>query len=148
MLKKICYSNKYGKTLVILKPVITFHGFGYTFWTFWIKALHPIYKLWISNILATSITEETCIVEMRIWCNKIGTVNFIKQHETIRRNDLNLLNIFRSRVKGQCLPKYIKILVAHILCIIIFLHEAICFARGEEVTLSVLVSNDEMIYLV
>ena len=60
----------------------SFHGIGYTFWTFWIIALHLLYKLWISNILATSITEETCIVEMhivemRIWCNKIGTVNFI-----------------------------------------------------------------------
>ena len=55
----------------------SFHGFGYTFWTFWIIALHQLYKLWISNILATSITEETCIVEMRIWCKKIGTVNFI-----------------------------------------------------------------------
>ena len=55
----------------------SFHGFGYTFWTFWIIALHLLYKLWISNILATSITEETCIVEMRIWCKKIGTVNFI-----------------------------------------------------------------------
>ena len=55
----------------------SFHGFGFTFWTFWIIALHFLYKLWISNILATSITEETCIVEMRIWCKKIGTVNFI-----------------------------------------------------------------------
>ena len=36
-----------------------------------------LYRFWISNILATSITEETCIVEMRIWCKKIGTVNFI-----------------------------------------------------------------------
>ena len=45
--------------------------------TFWIIALHLLYKLWISNILATSITEETCIVEMRIWCRKIGTVDFI-----------------------------------------------------------------------
>ena len=35
----------------------SFHGFGYTFWTFWIIALHLLYKLWISNILATSITE-------------------------------------------------------------------------------------------
>ena len=56
----------------------SFHGFGYTFWTFWIIALHLLYKLWISNMLATSITEETCIVEMRIWCKKIGTVNFIR----------------------------------------------------------------------
>ena len=48
-----------------------------TFWTFWIIALHLLYNLWISKILATSITEETCIVEMRIWCKKIGTVNFI-----------------------------------------------------------------------
>ena len=55
----------------------SFHGFGYTFWTFWIIALHLLYKLWISNISATSITEETCIVEMRIWCKKIGNVNFI-----------------------------------------------------------------------
>ena len=52
-------------------------GFGYTFWTFWIIALYLLYKLWISNILATTITEETCIVEIRIWCKKIGTVNFI-----------------------------------------------------------------------
>ena len=37
-----------------------------------------LYKLWISNSLATSITEETCIVEMRIWCRKIGTVNAIE----------------------------------------------------------------------
>ena len=42
-----------------------------------IIALHLLYKLWISNILATSITEETCIVKIRIWCKKIGTVNFI-----------------------------------------------------------------------
>ena len=55
----------------------SFYGFGYTFWTFWIIALHLLYKLWISNILTTSITEETCIVEMRIWCKKIGTVNSI-----------------------------------------------------------------------
>ena len=52
----------------------SFHGLGFTFWTFWIIALHLLYKLWISNILATSITEETCIVEMRIWCRKIVTV--------------------------------------------------------------------------
>ena len=39
--------------------------------------LHLLYKLWILHILATSITEETCIVEMRIWCRKIGTVNVI-----------------------------------------------------------------------
>ena len=55
----------------------SFHGFGYTFWTFWIIVLHLLYKLWISNILATCITEETCIVEMRIWCRNIGTVNVI-----------------------------------------------------------------------
>ena len=52
-------------------------GYGYTFWTFWIIALHLLYKLWILNILAMSITEETCIVEMHIWCKKSGTVNFI-----------------------------------------------------------------------
>ena len=55
----------------------SFHGFGYTLWTFWIIALHFLYKLWISNILDSSITEETYIVEMRIWCRKIGTVNVI-----------------------------------------------------------------------
>ena len=55
----------------------SFNGFGYTFWTFWIIALYLLYTLWISNILATSITEETCIVEIRIWCKKIGTVNVI-----------------------------------------------------------------------
>ena len=55
----------------------SFHGFGCAFWAFWVVALHLLYKLWISNILATSITEETCIVEMRIWYKKIGTVNFI-----------------------------------------------------------------------
>ena len=54
------------------------HGFGYTFWTFWIIALHLLYKLWILNILETSITEETCFVEIHIWCKKIGTVNFIE----------------------------------------------------------------------
>ena len=53
------------------------YGFGYTFWIFWIIALHFLYKLWITNILATSITEETCIVEIRIWYKKISTVNFI-----------------------------------------------------------------------
>ena len=61
----------------------SFHGVGYTFWTFWIIALHLLFKLWISNILATSITEKTCIVEMRIWCKKIGTVNFIKEKEYV-----------------------------------------------------------------
>ncbi|VDI11972.1 cytochrome-b5 reductase, partial [Mytilus galloprovincialis] len=30
-----------------------------------------------SPVASTCITEETCIVEMRIWCKKIGTVNFI-----------------------------------------------------------------------
>ena len=54
------------------------HGFGYTFWTFWIIALHLLYKLWISNILDSSITEGTCIVEMRIWCRTIGTIIVIK----------------------------------------------------------------------
>ena len=49
----------------------SFHGFGYTFWTFWIIALRLLYKLWISNILAKSITEETCIVEMRIGAGKL-----------------------------------------------------------------------------
>ena len=61
----------------LLQSSDSFHGFGYTFWTFWIIALHLLYELWISNSLATSITEETCIVEMRIWCRKIGTVNVI-----------------------------------------------------------------------
>ena len=51
--------------------------------TFWIIALHLLYKLWISNILATSITEETCIVEMRIWCKKIDTVNFIMAYGSL-----------------------------------------------------------------
>ena len=37
-----------------------------------------LYKLWISNILATTMTEETCIVEMHIWCRTIGTVNVIE----------------------------------------------------------------------
>ena len=62
----------------ILQSSDSFHGFGYTFWNFWIIALHLLNKLWILHILATSITEETCIVEMRIWCRKIGTVNVIK----------------------------------------------------------------------
>ena len=55
----------------------SFHELGYTFWNFWIIALHLLYKLWILHILATSITEETLFVEMRIWCRKIGTVNVI-----------------------------------------------------------------------
>ena len=55
----------------------SFHGFGYTFWTVWIIALHLLYKLWILHILVTSITEETLFVEMRIWCRKIGTGNVI-----------------------------------------------------------------------
>ena len=72
----------------------SFHGFGYTFWTFWIIALHLLYKLWISNILAMSITEETCIVEMRIWCKKIGTVNFIiYTREIIIRNLVRFVSV-------------------------------------------------------
>ena len=31
------------------------------------------------SIFLTSITEETCIVEMRTWCKKIGIVNLIKE---------------------------------------------------------------------
>ena len=53
-------------------------GFLSRIWLYFcIIALHFLYKLWILHILATSITEETCIVEMRIWCRKIGTVNVI-----------------------------------------------------------------------
>ena len=55
----------------------SFHRFGPTFWSFWIIAFYLLYKLWISNILATSITEEICIVEIRIWCRKIDTINVI-----------------------------------------------------------------------
>ena len=61
----------------LMQSADSLYGFGYTFWTFWIIALHLLYKLWISNILATSMTEKTCFVEMRIWCRKIGTVNVI-----------------------------------------------------------------------
>ena len=49
----------------------SFHGFGYPFWTFWIIALHLLYKLWISNILATSITEESYVDETRAWRTKL-----------------------------------------------------------------------------
>ena len=48
------------------KALIPFKDLAILFWTFWIIALHLLYKLWISNILATSITEEARIVEMRI----------------------------------------------------------------------------------
>ena len=71
------------------------------FWTFWIIALHLLYKLWISNILATSITEETCIVEMCIWCKKIGTVNFIWKHKhkfPMPQGRSDLYHINRSKV--------------------------------------------------
>ena len=55
----------------------SFHGFGYTFWNYWIIALHLLNKLWILHILVTSITEETCMVEMCILCRKIGKINVI-----------------------------------------------------------------------
>ena len=74
----------------------SFHGFDYTFWNFWIIAPYLLYKLRISNILATSITEETCIVEMRIWCRKIGTViviNCINKKDRIKTISYNLRHI-------------------------------------------------------
>lgn len=42
-------------------------------------ALHLLYELWISSVLATGVTGETCVVEVRVWCRRVGTVNFIKQ---------------------------------------------------------------------
>ena len=75
------------------KALIPFTDLAILFWTFRIIALHLLYKLWISNILATSTTEETCIVEMRIWCRKIGTVNVITKH------DMNITWIAKFTVK-------------------------------------------------
>ena len=45
------------------------------------KKLYFDVRMWF--ILASNITEETFIVEMRIWCRKIGTVNikFAYTHE-------------------------------------------------------------------
>ena len=43
---------------------------------YFLQNFHEIY-IFLLMSSATSITEETCIVEMRIWCKKIGTVNFI-----------------------------------------------------------------------
>ena len=39
-----------------------------------IEHIDSVYFFFIKH-LATSITEETCVVEMRIWCRKTGTVN-------------------------------------------------------------------------
>lgn len=36
-----------------------------------------IIGIWFLNILASSIIEETLLVEMRIWCSKIGSVNIM-----------------------------------------------------------------------
>ena len=77
----------------------SFHGFGYTFWTFWIIALHLLYMIWISNILAKSISEETCIVEMRIWCKKIGIVNFIPYHP-VRDGNINKMLMKSKKTKS------------------------------------------------
>lgn len=42
-------------------------------------ALHLLYELWISSVLATGVAGETCVVEVRVWCRRVGTVNFIIQ---------------------------------------------------------------------
>ena len=87
----------------------SFHGFGYNFWTFWIIAHHLLYKLRILHIVATSINEETCIVEIRIWCRKIGTVNVInlnhvcemmkhKIYTKIKKNKL-FIHVSRCQLK-------------------------------------------------
>ena len=110
----------------------SFHGFGYTFWNFWILALHLLYKLWILHILATSITEETCIVEMRIWCRKIGTVNVITLKSALYLElHLEIDNKGQLRTKTtkrgfqlpsyQISPLYGYIPVAHVYGVYVFL---------------------------
>jgi hypothetical protein len=47
-----------------------FHG---TFFVFFSALIHfSLFLFRISNFFGPSTTEETCIVEMRIWCIKIG----------------------------------------------------------------------------
>jgi hypothetical protein len=52
--------------------VAQFHG---TVWLgFFPGSLTDFHIFWISNFFGLSITEETLLVEMRIWCIKIGIV--------------------------------------------------------------------------
>jgi cbb3-type cytochrome oxidase subunit 1 len=53
---------------------LSFDGFGSISWhSIWFFRLFTIFFL-ISNFFGLSTTEETCVVEMRIWCIKIGIV--------------------------------------------------------------------------
>jgi hypothetical protein len=55
---------------------VSFDGFGSISWH--CLVLFPLFYrftiFWISNFFGLSLTEETLLVEMRIWCIKIGIV--------------------------------------------------------------------------
>ena len=74
---KTCLNIHFLHKKMLVPSQESCYPFVWCVWAFDFAISSLLYKLWISNILATSITEETCIVEMRIWCKKIGTVNFI-----------------------------------------------------------------------